>query len=32
MKVAKVYERMAKLRTNFSHQLTHRLMQYRALC
>jgi len=32
MKVAKVYERMANLRTNFSHQLTHRLMQYPALC
>jgi len=32
MKVAKVYERMANLRTNFSHPLTHRLMQYPALC
>ena len=32
IRVAKVYERMANLRSNFSHQLTHRLMQYPALC
>ena len=32
IRVAKVYERMASLRSNFSHQLTHRLMQYPALC
>src|SRR5215467_10014627 len=32
IRVAKVYERMANLRTNFSHQLTHRLMRYPALC
>ena len=32
IRVAKVHERMANLRTNFSHQLTHRLMQYPALC
>jgi putative transposase len=32
LRVAKVYERIANLRSNFSHQLTHKLMQYRALC
>ena len=32
IRVAKVHERMANLRTNFSHQLTHTLMQYPALC
>jgi len=32
MKVAKVHERLANLRTNFSHQLTHTLMRYPALC
>jgi putative transposase len=31
-RVAKVYERMASLRSNFSHQLTHRLIEYPALC
>jgi len=32
MKVAKVCERMANLRTNLSHHVTHTLMQYPALC
>ena len=32
IRVATVYERIANLRSNFSHQLTHRLMQYSALC
>src|SRR5215469_3376462 len=32
IRVATVYERIANLRSNFSHQLTHRLMQYPALC
>ena len=32
IRVAKVHERIANLRTNFSHQLTHTLMQYPALC
>ena len=30
--MAKVYERIRHLRSNFSHQLTHGLMQYPALC
>jgi len=30
--VAKVYERVANLRSNFCHQLTHQLMQYPAVC
>ena len=32
LRVAKVHERIANLRRNFSHQVTHRLMQYPALC
>jgi len=32
LRLAKVYERVANLRSNFSHQLTHKLMQYPALC
>ena len=32
IRVAKVHERITNLRSNFSHQLTHRLMQYPALC
>ena len=32
LRVAKVYERLAHLRSNFCHQLTHKLMQYPALC
>jgi putative transposase len=32
LRVAKVYERVAHLRSNFSHHLTHKLMQYSALC
>jgi putative transposase len=32
LRVAKVYERIANRRRNFSHQLTHQLMQYPALC
>ena len=30
--VAKIHERISNLRSNFSHQLTHRLVQYPALC
>jgi putative transposase len=30
--VAKIHERTANLRSNFAHQLTHRLMQYPVLC
>lgn len=30
--VARLHERIRDLRNNFSHQLTHRLMQYPALC
>jgi putative transposase len=30
--VSKVHERIANLRSNFTHQLTHMLMQYPALC
>ena len=32
LRVAKVYERVANLRSNFCHQLTHSLMRYPALC
>jgi putative transposase len=30
--VARVHERISNLRNNFSHQLTHRLVQYPAMC
>lgn len=32
LRVARLHERIRNLRNDFSHQLTHRLMQYPALC